>query len=281
MAGPTVVRRQLGRTLKRIRTAAGISVDQVVAHRELGISRAKLYRLEAGEHPVKPQDIVVLCQFFGTSSDDIKRLTAMALATQNHSDAAIPEWFQLFRDLEPIASRIRTYEGDVIPGELQTEDYARAVYRATQPDNADQGIEHHVAIRLDRQDKLYNRKPAPRLTTILNEAVLTRPVGGVTVIEAQREHLHELDQRGSVQIRVLPFEVGAHAAMTGAFRILDFDDPDDPNIVYLEAQVGVRYLQKRAEYDEYERIWKLIHRQSVPLKEFHHEHTKHTVGQGT
>jgi hypothetical protein len=118
------------------------------------------------------------------------------------------------------------------------------------------------------------------LTAVLGEAVLVRPVGGEAVLQAQISHLRELDLSDTVEIKVLPFAVGAHAAMEGAFQILDFNDPDDPNIVYLEAHVGGRYLQKSAEYATYQRIWSLICEQSVPLKEFSHEHPRHTVGQG-
>ncbi len=268
MAGPTVVRRQLGRILKRMRSTAQASADTVVENRELGISRAKLYRIEAGQHMVRPQDVVVLCQFYGVPAEEIKRLTALAVATQSHGDAAIPEWFQLYRDLEQVASRIRYYEGEVIPGELQTADYARAVFRAGPRDIADDVIERQVALRLERQETLFDRTPRPRFTTVLNEAVLARSNGGQATMLAQLERLRQLDERRTAEIKVLPFSAGAHPAVAGAFRILDFDDPDDPNIVYLEAQIGGRYLQKPDEYDEYRRIWDLISRTAIPLKEF-------------
>ncbi|MQA25466.1 MAG: helix-turn-helix domain-containing protein [Micromonosporaceae bacterium] len=263
-----MVRRQLGRCLRRLRSAAKVSVDQVVANRELGISRAKLYKLEAGQHPVKPQDVVVLCQFFGASPDEIKRLTALALATQGSADAAIPEWFQLYRDLEQVAASIRSYEGEVIPGLLQTGDYARAVYQAAQPDDGEEAIKHQVNLRMERQERFFSRRPQPRLSAVLSETVLTRLVGGEAVMQAQVEQLRQLGRRDGIEIRVLPFSTGGHAAMAGDFRILDFDDPDDPDIVYLEAQIGARYLQKPSEYDEYQRLWRLIHAQAVPLKEF-------------
>jgi hypothetical protein len=267
-AGPTVVRRQLGRALKRLRTAAGASIDQVVANPELGISRAKLYRLEAGEHPVKPQDITVLCQYLKAPKKEISRLTALALATQNHSDAAIPDWYEMYRDLEPIASVIRSYQVTALPGYLQTADYARAVIRAVLWHESDALIEHRVRLRLERQQRLFGANPPPRVLNVLGEEVLTRPVGGVDVQQAQIDHLVQLARRRTVQIRVLPFSVGAHAAMASAFRILDCTDPDDPNIVYLESHVGARYLQKPSDYADYEHMWKQIYAQSVPLKEF-------------
>ncbi len=84
----------------------------------------------------------------------------------------------------------------------------------------------------------------------------------------QRQRLQELNELGHVEIRVLPWEVGAHAAMVSPFTILDFDDPDDPAVVYLESQTGARYLEKSEELAEYRRIFDSIETRSVPIEEF-------------
>ena len=124
--GPTVVRRQLGRRLRQLRDVSGMSVDQVVAERHLGISRAKLFKLEAGKHAVKPQDIAVLCARYGVSAKVTSTLQALALATQDASwwhvygEDAVPEWFSLYVELEPAAATIRKYEAGCVPGLLQT-----------------------------------------------------------------------------------------------------------------------------------------------------------------
>jgi hypothetical protein len=251
-----------------MRTSAGVSVDQVVAHRELGISRAKLYRMEAGQHPVKPQDVMVLCQYLGTPQEETRRLVSLALATQAPSDTGIPAWFQLFRDLEQVASRIRAYDGELVPGLLQTADYARAVYRATRPEESEEAVEHQVTLRMERQERFFARDPAPQFVAVVDEAVLSRRVGSREVIRDQIQHLHRLNQRGAADIRLLPFAAGAHAAMTGAFQILDFDDPEDPDLVYLEPHVGGRYLQKSEVTAEYCRLWDLACGTAIPLKEF-------------
>jgi uncharacterized protein DUF5753 len=96
----------------------------------------------------------------------------------------------------------------------------------------------------------------------------TRSVGGEQVLRGQIEHLRRLSQEDTIEVRVLPFSVGAHAAMAGAFRILEFDDPDDPDVVYLESHVGALYLEEQAEVDEYRRIFDLISKDSVPVGEF-------------
>ena len=82
------------------------------------------------------------------------------------------------------------------------------------------------------------------------------------------EHLRVLSQRNNIEIRVLPWSVGAHAAMAGAFRILDFDDPEDPDVVYLESHVGALYLEEPAEVDEYRRIFDLIRKDAIPVQEY-------------
>ena len=81
---------------------------------------------------------------------------------------------------------------------------------------------------MQRQKTLFARNPPVRLVTVLGEGTLTRPVGGEQVMKGQIEHLRRLSREDTVDVRVLPFSVGAHAAMAGAFRILEFDDPDDP-----------------------------------------------------
>lgn len=125
--GPTVVRRQLGRRPRELRNGTGMTVDEVTSDRYLGISRAKLFRLEAGKHSVKPQDVTILCGQYGiTAREEVKTLQALALATQDRSwwhiygEGAVPEWCSLFVDLEPMASVHRTYEVEVVPGLLQT-----------------------------------------------------------------------------------------------------------------------------------------------------------------
>jgi transcriptional regulator with XRE-family HTH domain len=272
-AGPTVVRRQLGRRLKQLREVSGLSADEIAAERHLGISRAKLYKLEAGKHPAKPQDITVLCARYGVATEEISTLQALALATQEASwwhrygDDAVPEWFSLYVELELVASSIRTYESELVPGLLQTEDYAREVYRAYQPDTDNEEIERRIAIRMERQ-AIFN--PAePRLHAVINEAALLRSVGGAEVMKAQMEKLREAADRPGNTVEVLPLSAGAHAAMNGPFAILDFADPaEDPPVAYVETASSAAYLQKPAELDRYRTIFTQILNSTVPVQEY-------------
>lgn len=274
VAGPTVVRRQLGRQLRRLREAKEVSVDQVVNNRHLGISRAKLYKLEAGKHSAKPQDVAVLCGYYGVPTGEIGTLTALALATQESSwwhvygDDAVPEWFSLYVDLEPAAAAIRTYEVELIPGLLQTPEYAWAIYRTAQFDGGEAEIERRVAVRMERQAILDQRKP-PRLHVVLNEAAVLREVGGGAVMDDQLAKLRKAAERRHVRIDILPLRAGAHAAMKGPFTILDFPNrSDDPSVVYLETASSAAYLQKPTQLDRYNAMFQQVLPSTIPLEEY-------------
>ncbi len=250
-----------------------MTVDEVVAERYLGISRAKLYKLEAGKHAAKPQDITVLCGRYGAAAEEIPTLQALALATQEASwwhvygDDAVPEWFSLYMELEPTASSIRKYEAELVPGLLQTEDYARAIYRAFQPDAQDGEIERRVAVRMERQAMVDSAQS--RLHAVINEAALLRRIGGPEVMAAQLAKLRKAAERPEVTIDVLPLSAGAHAAMNGSFAIVDFENPDeDPSMVYVETASSAAYLQKPADLDRYRAIFTMILNSVIPLQEY-------------
>ncbi|WP_433528311.1 helix-turn-helix domain-containing protein [Micromonospora sp. CA-263727] len=270
ITGQRVVRRTLGRRLTRLRVACGKSRREV-AEAKLGISEPTLHRIETGKVPVTAANVRALCWLYGADQSITDALAELALGTSQQewwdSSPVIPDWFKLYVGLEASASQISTYYGEVMPGELQTEQYALAVFEAEKPADAE-AAHRHVKLRMQRQKTLFTRTPAPRIVTVLGEDVLTRSVGGKAVLDAQVEHLRRVAKLDSVDIRVLPFSVGAHAAMAGAFRILDFDDPDDPNTVYLESHIGALYLEEPREIDEYRRIFALVRDASVPLDAF-------------
>ena len=270
VTGQRVVRRALGRRLTRLRVAAGKSRREV-AQARLGVSEPTLHRIETGKVPVTVANVRALCWLYGVDASITDALAELALGTSQEEwwDASpvIPDWFKLYVGLEASASRICCYDGELVPGEWQCEAYARAVFAAEGPPDPE-AADRHVKLRLQRQQTLFNRRPAPGLVTVLGEGAVTRPVGGEAVLKAQIEHLCRVARRGNVQIKVLPWSVGAHAAMAGAFRILDFDDPQDPDVVYLESHVGALYLQEAAEVDEYRRIFDLISKDAIPVEEY-------------
>jgi transcriptional regulator with XRE-family HTH domain len=270
VTGQRVVRRTLGRRLTRLRLATGKSRREV-AEARLGISEPTLHRIETGKVPVTVANVRALCWLYGVDASITDALAELALGTSQEewwdASSMIPDWFKLYVGLEASATRISSYDGEIIPGELQTEQYARAVFAAEQPSEPE-AADRHVKLRMQRQRALFGRRPAPHIVAILGEGALTRPVGGAAVLAAQIDHLRRIARDDNVQIKVLPWSIGAHAAMAGAFRILDFDDHEDPDVVYLESHVGAMYLEEPAEVEEYRRIFDLIDKDAIPVEEY-------------
>lgn len=238
---------------------------------KLGISEPTLHRIETGKVPVTAANVRALCWLYGVDQSTTDALAELAVGTSQEEwwDASkvIPDWFKLYIGLEASASKIFSYDGEIVSGELQTEEYALAVYAAAQPGD-DEGAARHVKLRLQRQRTMFARKPAPQLTFILSEAVLVRTVGDDRIMQAQLAHIMKAAKLPNVDVRVVPFSAGAHPAMSGAFRILDFDDPDDPDMVYLESHVGALYLEEPAELLEYRRVFEMLYKMSTPIEEF-------------
>jgi transcriptional regulator with XRE-family HTH domain len=268
LQGPTVVRRQLGR---RLREAAGKTEKDLVEANLL--SRAKLHRIETGRSPVKVPDVQALCWMYGADEATVKALSALAVGTngqgwhEDYSDVA-PGWFSLYLGLEGAATELCTYDPELIHGLLQTPAYVRALYEAGDVDNDEEAIQRQINLRQERQPVVTSRVPPLRLTAILSPGALARSVGGANVLAEQTQRLQEMNGRDNVNIRVLPWAVGAHAAMVSPFTILDFDDPNDPAVVYLENQTSARYLEKPEELAEYRRIFDSIAKKSVSIEEF-------------
>lgn len=267
VTGQRVVRRALGRRLTRLRVAAGMSRKEV-ADAKLGMSEPTLHRIETGKVPVTVANVRALCWLYSADTSMTDALAELALGTSEEQwwDASpmVPDWFKLYVGLEASANRIYSYDGEVVPGEWQTEAYARAIFTSERIPEED-FVNRHVKLRLQRQKALASRRPAPQIVTVLGEGVLTRPVGGEEVLDKQIEHLREVARRKNIEIRVLPFSAGAHAAMAGSFRVMEFDDPEDPDVVYLESHIGALYLEELDEVKEYRRIFDLITNVSIPI----------------
>ncbi|MDG4771546.1 DUF5753 domain-containing protein [Solwaraspora sp. WMMD792] len=270
VTGPTVVRRQLGRRLRRLREEAARTEQEV--ERAKVCSRTTLWRIENGKFPVKMNTVRGLCWFYGTDPETTDALTRLAAACdeqgwwESHGNA-VPDWFRLYIGLEAAATEIQLYDPELIHGLLQTPDYMRAVFRAADRQASEQQIERLVSLRLDRQISYYDRAEPARIVAVLGAGALAREVGGPAVMAEQRAHLANVGRRVRVEIRVLPWSAGAHAAMVSPFTLLDFADPDDPDIAYVETHLGSRYLERPEELAEYRRIFREVREQSIPIEE--------------
>lgn len=249
-----VLRMLLGSQLRLLREAANITPEQ--AGYEIRASRSKISRLETGRVGFKARDVTDLLTLYGVT-DEQTRSKFVYLAGQSrrqdwwtsYSDV-LPDWFENYLGLESASSTIRTFEIQFVHGLFQTEDYARAVtllgHQAAPPDE----IERRVGLRVKRQD-LLTREDAPRIWSVIDEAVLRRPVGGLTAMRAQLRHLLEVAALPQVTLQVVPFARGGHAGASGSFAILRFEEQYLPDVVYMEHLTGSVYLEQRSDVEHY------------------------------
>jgi hypothetical protein len=265
--GPTVGRMLIGSTLRRLRTEKGITRDE--AGDAIRASAWKIHRMENGQVGFKDRDLVDLLRLYGiTDEEEIAALLEIAREANSpgwwfrYSDL-VPPWFRTYMDLESAATLIRTYQGQLVPGLLQTADYARATIAGMLLPRSPEEVERRVTLKLARQ-QILERPDGPRLWAVVDEAALRRPVGGEQVMREQLQRLIDAARLPNVVLQVLPVSVGAHPAMAGAFSILRFADQDLPDIVYVEHLTNAHYLDKRDDVNPHLHVMDSISMRAAP-----------------
>ncbi len=259
--GSTVPRRQLGRHLRDLRNQSRLTVRAAAARLEW--SEAKIWRIETGQTSLRSFDVETMCKVYGASADLTEGLMGLAKETKTrgwwHSYGdVVPEGFDVYIGLEEAASHFSWYESELVPGLLQTEDYARTVIRANKPGVDDVEIEQRVHVRMARQVLLTRVTDPSEIQVVLNEAILRRPIGGEKVMARQLERLIQAGALPTVSVRVMPFGAGLHyGVMSGPFVILRFPlngtgQETEPPTVYVDGFTGALYLDKPREVDRYD-----------------------------
>lgn len=241
----TLRRRRLGSELRRLREAVGLTIDQVAAH--LDCSTSKISRIETGNVSATLRDIRDILEIYGVSGQQQEVLLKLAREARQKDP-----WWPAYGDLplvrtlislERAAASIRTYQALVVPGLLQVEGYARTILSIMLPHLRPEEIERHVELRMARQLLLTGDDPLA-LWVVLDEAVLRRLVSRRDIMQKQLRRLSEAADMPNVTFQILPFTAGEHVGMNGAFTILSFPDPSDPDVVYLEHTGGDLYLDR-------------------------------------
>ncbi|WP_216212619.1 helix-turn-helix domain-containing protein [Amycolatopsis aidingensis] len=238
---PNHARRQLGRTLRKLRERARMSQDEVA--REMHFSKAKVSRLELGQLPNR-YELMALLDLYGVIVSDYTPYLEMLERAQERG------WWHIYGlddrgyvPLEDEACLVREFQLGYIPGLLQTEAYMRAGFNdLREQERAD----NDVAVRLHRQRRL-TEEPTLRLHAILDETVLRRPVLPPAEQRAQLEHLIAVTALPTVTVQVIPLAFGAHNGRSGTFVILSYPDPKDPDIAYLEHGFGAWQTEKESQ----------------------------------
>lgn len=250
---PTLRGRRLAIELMRRREAVGLTREETA--RQLEWSTSTIFRIETGRSRPQPGNVRVLLDLYGVTGSERDGLIQLA------REARQPGWWHSFRDvlpnpyevyigLEAGAASIRNFEPIVVPGLLQTEEYARRMSRGGPRELDRDEIERRVQVRMERQ-RLLAREDRPRLWAVIDEAVIRRVVGSPDVMREQLLHLVDSAEQGKTTLQVVPFSAGAHAGTTGPFIILDFPEPTDPSVVYVETLAGDLYLEARTDVTRY------------------------------
>lgn len=251
-SSPTVWRRWLAHELKRLRVEAGLSRKDVAS--ELRCTQGKLHYIETAVVPPRARDLEEI--LFDLYQIPEERRDHYLQAARNarkrgwwdkqDESVTLPKWFSLYLGLEQGASEVYTWETQLIPGLLQTREYAYTVINGAIAEQGADEVEKLVDVRMARQNIL-SGEDAIRLWAVIDETALLREVGGRSVIRKQIEHILNLSSRPRITIQLLPQPSGTHAGMLGSFSILGFPVATDPGLIYLEYRTGAMYLEQPSE----------------------------------
>lgn len=246
---PTVQRRRLRDELRRARDAAGLRQADV-AH-AMDWSPSKLIRIERGDVNVSTNDLKALLNHYGVKDKmrvngllELARSARGASFYDQYADQLKPG-FKEYLAYEASASVTRQYQSIIIPGLLQTEEYARGLfagYGTVDPEAADKGW----AVRQHRQ-AVHERDTPPEMLFVLDEATLRRHVGGGPAMRKQLQRLKEYAAEPHISLQIIPFTRGAHPGIQGSFMLLEFADPNLADLLHLE---GINSTTIREDTDQ-------------------------------
>lgn len=246
-----------GAELRHYRTAARLSQSDLAV--KVHVSHDVISKIETGERAP--------AEDFPPRLDAVPELEtrgALSRLWEHVRDSvrrrAYPGWFDRWPDVEARASALRTFELVVVPGLLQTEDYARAVFR-TRVKATDDEIDEMVAARMERH-AILTRDDPPMLWVIIDEGVIRRPVGGTYVMREQLNSLIESARKPNVVIQVVPVAIGAHEGFRGPFVIADFADA--PSVAYQDTAVSGQTVEPPESIAALSILWDTLRSEALP-----------------
>ncbi|MFE5731444.1 helix-turn-helix domain-containing protein [Streptomyces sp. NPDC056528] len=261
---PTVRRRRLGQELRKLREAKNMTAEQVAER--LLVSQSKISRLENGRRSISQRDVRDLCGVYEVEDERmVESLMQMAKDSRQqgwwHAFGDIP--YSVYIGLETDAESLRMYEPQIIPGLLQTHEYAEAVIAGALPESTPSDIEKRVQVRTRRQERIRDEERPLRLWAVIDEGALHRIVGSRQLMVQQLEHLLEQSQLPHVTVQVMPFDMGAHPGISGQYSILEFPDTSDSSVVYIEGVTSDLYLEKTQDVGKYSVMYEHLRAQAL------------------
>lgn len=243
--GPTLRAQWLGQQLRQLREAQRLTLKDAGDYVQR--DPATVSRMESGIVPARTPDVLAFLNLYQVDDrgqrqalEDLSRDVWQKGWWDGYAED-IPGALMDLSWLESRARRVRSFDALVLPGLLQTEDYARATIEAADPDVSTEQIERWVEFRTTRQYVLERDEP-PFLSTIVDECLLRRPVGGAAAMRTQLAALLEAAKRPNIELRVLPYRAGAHASPDGCFRLLEMPEPY-PEVGHMDTAGGALYVE--------------------------------------
>jgi transcriptional regulator with XRE-family HTH domain len=272
---PTVARRWLGREIRRLRLAAGLTEKETAD--ALRSTASKVSYTESGKHSFKPRDLTeVLLPLYRVPEDEWPPMLEACRRSrdrgwwQTYDDEIVPDWLARYIGLEQGATTLSSWEAIYPHGLVQTRDYAEALMRNDLARFADDEVDARLEVRLQRQSAL-TRDVAPlHAHFIVDEAILRRVVGSADVMAGQLDHLAQVSTQPNVTLQVLPFAHGPHPDFSGSFTILGFGvdgEDEDWGAVYIEGRISAEYLEKAPEVQDHEVVFDQLAGLALPPDE--------------
>ncbi len=254
---PTVRLRRLAVELRSLRTASGLTREEVVER--TGINSVTMYRIEHARVRPQTRTLRTLLDLYGVEKEQQAELVALLRDARERGwlhpyQSELPEQYMTFIGFEGEAESAANYESLFVPGLLQTEDYSRAVITGVLPFASRDEVERRVEVRMERQEVLRGDNPL-QLWGIVDEAALRRQVGSPAVMRAQFRHLLESSELPNVTFQVIPFDAGAHAGMPGSFIVLQFTEEAIPDVIYIDSMAGDLFLEAESDVRRYKLVF--------------------------
>ncbi len=238
-SSPTLHRRRLARRLRRLRESAGLTLTEAAP--KLDKTKSALGRIETGETTADTHLVRTMMDVYDRYDEHLVDLAREAMRPGWWTPYGIRD--RGFLGLETDADEEWDFSLSYVPGLLQTEAYMRAVFNNGRLKWTKKQLDNQVAARLVRQQRLTNDEPI-QLTAIIDESAIRKPTGSADVMRAQLKHLIEVAQLDAVTLQVIPDVFGSHPGMDGAFTVLEFQDPEDPSMLYVEYPTGAIHVEK-------------------------------------
>lgn len=261
---PTVRLRRLAKEMTRLRVQAGFKTREAAAAK-LHMNPSTLYRMEEAQHTPLKRTVLVALELYGVN-DPAEQARYLELRTRSSDlnwlapyEQDLSDDYQAYINLELDAERLVGVENTLVPGLLQTSDYARALMRGVHPPLHDEEVERRAEVRARRQESLARK--GTEIWMVIGEAVLWNEVGGPDVMHAQLGQLLEEDRK-RITLQVVPFKVGAHPGSMGSFVIMQYPE-SDLDLVYIETLTSSAFLETEEEVAMHRRSFEYLIAQAL------------------